>query len=186
MLNIIRTVIDKYYNVFFYNIRPMICLLSKKYKQPLTGIEIGTYDGKNAKYMFKLLNLKKLYCIDPFKPYLVIRNTGESNVQRDDMPSIYDIAKKNLYRYKDKILFIKKYSDDAINDVPIVDFVYIDGDHRYEQVKKDIENYYPKARLVIGGDNFPNHGVALAVLDFVKKNNLELYTDNQDWWINKC
>ena len=45
-------------------------------------------------------------------------------------------------------------SEDAVDDIPEkLDFVYIDGNHAYEYVKKDIGLYYPKLKKggVIGG-----------------------------------
>ena len=65
-----------------------------------------------------------------------------------------------MKKHSDKIQFIKLTSEQAIrlsclipNDL---DFVYIDGNHDYDYVKKDLELYYPKLKGggVLGGDNF--------------------------------
>ena len=79
-----------------------------------------------------------------------------------------------------------------------VDFVYIDGNHSYEFVKKDIELYYPKVRNggILGGHDFNLYGVAKAVVEFIDKNNLKLCNSKTndkykeverfiDWWIVK-
>jgi len=94
-----------------------------------------------------------------------------------------------LYKYKDKIVFIKKLSEDAVNDVPELDFCYIDANHSYDYVKKDIELYYPKIKQggFIGGHDFHISalGVVRAVLEFVDKEGLELEGYPRDWWVKK-
>jgi hypothetical protein len=59
----------------------------------------------------------------------------------------FPIAKEKPSKFKDKVQFILKKSSEAVNNLPDnLDFVYIDGNHTYEFVKKDIDLYYPKIR----------------------------------------
>ena len=80
-------------------------------------------------------------------------------------------------------------SEDAVDDIPMVDFIYIDGNHSYDFVKRDIELYYPKVKDggVIGGHDIYFHEVQKAVFEFVIKNNLlnNLHAKYPDWWIIK-
>jgi len=151
-----------------YQIRPMISYIKNNYNhQNLIGIEIGVLHGDNAYSIMTNLYMRKLYLIDPFK----------STAQQ-------------LNVFKDKVIFIVKKSEDAGDDVPnSIDFVYIDGDHSYDGVKKDIDLYYPKVKSggIIGGHDFraDESGVAKAVLEFVDKNNLKLQGFKMDWWITK-
>jgi len=42
---------------------------------------------------------------------------------------------------------IIKFSDEAIDDIDFeIDYLHLDGDHSYEQVKKDFENYSKKVK----------------------------------------
>jgi hypothetical protein len=121
-----------------------------------------------------LLSLEKLYLIDPYCD--------------DDM--MYRDAKKYLAHYRDKITFVRKTSEAAISDIPdALDFVYIDGSHRYEAVKRDIELFYPKVKTggVIGGHDFWANeiGVCRAVLEFAGDNHIPLHGKLTDWWIVK-
>jgi hypothetical protein len=54
---------------------------------------------------------------------------------------------------------IKKTSDDAIFDLnEKIDFIYIDGMHTYDQIKKDITNYLPllnSSGFISGHDYHP-------------------------------
>lgn len=149
--------------------RPMAVAVEKTGRNNLTGVEIGVYHGFNAKTILKNLPIKKIYLID-------IHLTSKT--------------RKRLSKYNDKIKFIENTSDKASAEVPNnLDFVYIDGSHEYEFVKKDIELYYPKVKKggIFGGHDFDaNHmDVCMAVFEFVQKNKLKLYGKNTDWWAIK-
>ena len=87
-------------------------------------------------------------------------------------------------------------SIDAISSIAEpLDFVYIDGNHKYEFIVEDIENYY---KLLKPGGWLAGHDycfraktpidVKRAVDEFVLKTNLELHTSDgefPDWWIQK-
>ena len=100
------------------------------------------------------------------------------------------LAKENLRRFKNKVEFIRKKSSEASELIPKdLDFIYIDGNHTYDFVKKDIQLYYPKVRKngVIGGHDFAVDflGICKAVLEFANDNDLELHGRIRDWWIIK-
>jgi len=79
-------------------------------------------------------------------------------------------------------------SEHAFKDVPMLDFIYIDGNHEYEYVKKDIEMYWHKIKDggIMAGHDIQLKGVSDAVLEFARKNNLDIYFgDRRDWWIIK-
>lgn len=147
--------------------RPAILFIKGILKGPLVGVEIGVLEGKNARNMLQVLNIKKLYLVDP-------------------------VCKYEGKEFKDKIIWVKKKSSDAVSDIPDnLDFVYIDGNHVYDFVKQDVENYWPKIKkggVLSGHDYYTDYhrfGVTPAVDEFVKKNNLKLQTKTPDWWIVK-
>jgi len=160
--------------------RPMVEAVKEKFgRKKLLGIEIGVAYGENAENILSLLNIKKLYLIDPYQPY--------TDPKCQDPRKILPQVKKSLAR--NNTVFIIKKSSEAINDVPEVDFVYIDGNHNYEFVKQDIELYYDKVRPggIIGGHDFSAEclGVCKAVMEFAQKKNLKLNGRKEDWWIIK-
>lgn len=165
------------------NYRRMIQFIREynKNNNHLVGCEIGVAHGANALSMLTLLPIKKLYLVDPYKSYV---DDAEHDFSKGEQ-----IAKKRLSRFSKQTNFIKKYSEDAANDIPNdLDFVYIDGNHSYEYVKKDIELYYTKVKKggVFGGHDFIAHyGVPIAVVEFVKMHNLELRGGDIDWWVIK-
>lgn len=147
----------------------------------LIGVEIGVNTGKHALNVLKVLSIKHLYLIDP---YIETALYGDPAFRKR-------IALNNLKCFKDKISFLFLKSEDAINFIPDnVDFVYIDGDHNYNVVKKDIKLYYPKVKDggVFGGEDFSprNIGISKAVIEFVEKHNIRLLSSKDtDWWVCK-
>ena len=166
--------------------RPSTEYMKSLGRKNIIAVEIGTDRGYNAKTMLKELDIKMLYLVDPY--------TGEEQSGRSlattGAESAYGQAKKELKQYKDKICFIRKFSYDAVNDLPDeIDFIYIDSAHTEETTKKELEIYYPKMKRggVMAGHDFygDNVGVAIAVADFTKKYNIELYGKDVDWWFEK-
>jgi len=170
---------------YTYHLRPMIIYLSKQKKKSLIDIEIGVLRGANAYSIMQHLDIKQLYLVDPY----IIYDDGTNyypNRSKD-----LEIAKRTLKIFKNKIKFIFQLSEDAHKEfLPnTVDFVYIDGNHLYDWVKKDIEFYYPLVKKggFIGGHDFRAdcEGLCRAVLEFVDKNKLTLHGYKTDWWIKK-
>jgi predicted O-methyltransferase YrrM len=164
--------------------RYMIKYIQSKKWTNIVGVEIGTEYGHNAKNIMSVLDIKKLYCIDPYKDETAFLHG------KDKANDAYLKAKQLLSKYNNKIEIIRKTSIDALSDIPNnVDFVYIDGNHSYRFVKHDIEEYYPKVRKggIIGGHDFDasHMGVAKAVFEFKSKDNINLYGKGIDWWIEK-
>ena len=101
----------------------------------------------------------------------------------------YKEAKARMRPYGTKAVFIKKCSSGAIHDLPMLDFVYIDGNHEYKYVKEDLKLYYEILREggIIGGHDFNAYflGVCRAVIEFAKCHNLELQGGRSDFWFIK-
>jgi len=153
----------------------------------LTGVEIGIFGGKHAESILKTLYIKRLYLVDPYEPYIQqgILHSKERQL------GAFAQARERLRQYENKIVWILKTSEKAVKTIPDqLDFVYIDGDHNYPMVKKDIELYYPKVKSggYLGGHDYEMEwfGVIKAVNEFLKKRDLELNGSYpSDWWIIK-
>jgi len=148
-------------------------LRTLKGKKNLVGAEIGVQYGINARDILEKYDIKTLYLIDPY-----IDLTDE-------------LAKEYLNKFDDKIIWIKKLSWDAVNDIPNdLDFVYIDGDHNYEAVKKDLEMYYPKVKKggLFSGHDYANRapGVVKAVNEFFANKKEAIHSGGRwDWFVFK-
>ena len=177
MQELMRNLGNKY--VTNYYTRPMTTFAKEHFgDKSLVAVEIGSFKGFNAKNICENLNIKRLYCIDPYTVYV-------DQIERD-RTDYYEKAQKFLSKYP--VTFVRKYSSDAVDDVPDnIDYCYIDGNHEYEFCKKDIELYYPKMTKggIIGGHDFNGSfiGVVKSVLEFAEKEGLELHTNLTDWWV---
>lgn len=115
----------------------------------MTMIEIGAYIGESTTIFAE--NFKNVISIDPHLNYSEIDVNAYV-----DFNIVQDEYLKNISKYNN-ITYINKTSDDALNDIlGKVDFVYIDGAHIYEQVKKDIENYRKLVKQggILGGHDY--------------------------------
>ena len=156
-------------------------------KEGLVGCEIGVNMGLNSVEIFEYLDIEKLYLVDPYSfcgrhPEIHGAKVGKR----------YRMAIEVLYPWEDKCIWIHKMSSDAVNDIPdeSLDFVYIDGAHLYEVVKKDIANYIKKVKKsgLIAGHDYHQPDVKRAVdesLGKVKKGKcLDRWNRKRtfDWW----
>lgn len=166
--------------------RPMILFVKEHLGNNLRGLEIGVDKGVNAESILKTLSIKKLFLVDPYLPYVSEQYGCKIFYSAENFVK----AQNRLSRFNGNTTFIKKTSEDAVNDIPEnLDFVYIDGNHKYSFVKKDIELYYPKVKEngIIGGHDFNAEflGLCKAVMEFANNHNLELHGGIVDWWMIK-
>ncbi len=161
-------------------------LFAKEYfkEKEVMGAEVGVQFGVNAKYMFKELNIKKLYAIDSYEGY---NDFFDGEVIHHDFSHSELIAKQNLEEYNDRVRWLRMDSENALNILPDnLDFVYIDANHSYKYIKKDIEDYWKKIKKggLLAGHDLPIYSVARAVVEFANENSLEVISKFKDGeWI---
>jgi hypothetical protein len=125
-----------------------------------TGAEVGVAEGKYSEILCKTIDKLKLYCVDPYIPY-------DKYKQKWPMES-YVVAEQRLKEFD--VTFLKQKSLEAVVSVPeeSLDFVYIDGDHRFDYVMEDIIAWARRVRTggIISGHDYyrwKNGGVIAAV-----------------------
>ena len=143
------------------------------------GAEIGVADGKFSERLLRLIPGLKLYCVDPWGVYQGSGTCG-GTVRQDRN---YQGAKERLTKPENNynVEFLRMMSMEALKYVPdgSLDFVFIDGNHKFDYVMMDIIEWSKKVRkggIVSGHDYyyFRNGGVIEAVNAYVKTHNLEL------------
>lgn len=106
------------------------------------GVEVGCYMGESTQIMLESGKFRKLVCIDPWNPgYYRDRDMAEAEREFDrriSLPTQTRVIKLKMDSRKG-LVAAGKYAP--------IDFIYIDGDHRYHAVKDDIE----KALILLGG-----------------------------------
>lgn len=150
--------------------------------------EIGVYEGKFSERIFSWCAPKKFYMVDPWAAILD-RTEEKYSQKRQDERLNYVVAKFNQQILDGRAVIVRKTSDEAAADFSdaIFDFVYIDGDHGYGQVKKDLANYYPKVKTggLLVGDDYHLGSVRQAVDEFVKEKNIGLESKNRQFVLKK-
>lgn len=95
------------------------------------GIEIGCFTGESSELFAKSGKFKKLYCVDPWQQgYYKSHDMAQIESQFDERVKNY----KEIEKVKATSEIITLIEDNNIN------FIYIDGNHKYDFVKKDILN----------------------------------------------
>ena len=169
----------------------------------ITIAEVGVYKGDNALSMLTSTdNIKKLYLIDTYAPYYKwFTDENGSTCTPEKSDEIFEATKKRFEGYN--VSFIRKDSCLAAQDFPdnYFDYVYIDGGHDYDIVKKDLNAWYPKVKDlgILGGHDSVYPDVSSAVIEFATSNKLTVHFVNairngitypevnnfEDWWILK-
>ena len=116
-------------------------------------VEIGTHTGDFADFILSNSTNSTVYCIDPYINYKEY-DDGINDITGDEL--FNSVQNKLKSKFGDRVIFIRKFSENAVNDIPNnIDFLYIDGNHRYKYVLKDLELFYPKVKnigIIIGDD----------------------------------
>lgn len=134
-------------------------------------VEIGTWKGQSAVYMAEKIKESgkniNFYTIDNFKNF-----DGYDNDEDVKNGNVFETYSRNIEPVKNYIHTIigdskkvhEKFSENSI------DFLFLDGDHTYKGVKKDLESWIGKIKrggIIAGHDyNEPSCGVKEAVDHF--------------------
>jgi predicted O-methyltransferase YrrM len=118
----------------------------------MSMIEIGSYAGESTQMFAN--EFKSVIAIDPF---INDYDPNDITCKYMELEKVYDTFKEVVDR-NGNIEHIRMTSDDAVESLTgtSVDFIYIDGLHTYEQIKKDIKNYLPllKPNCLIAGHDY--------------------------------
>lgn len=153
-------------------------------KEGDTIVEIGSWFGKSTKYLSdKITNSKKdlnLISIDTFKG----TQNEELHLQIVGGDSIYQDFYNNVDNPNLTVIKDSSHEASKLFNNGSIDYLMIDGDHSYEGVKQDIEDYFYKVRPggIISGDDYRAFdGVRRAVDEFF--GGAEIKTvDNLHWY----
>jgi len=158
-----------------------------------TYVELGTWKGYSISFLAKsILNSEKkdfkIYGVDLFEDSAIHLRYGNEHLT-PLVPEIYRIYNEVLTQHgvRDIIEDIKGYSWEVAEkfEDDSVDFIFIDADHSYESVKKDIKAWWPKIKkggVMSGHDYFSFSGVRQAVDETFP--NVKISSD-RIWYIEK-
>jgi len=152
--------------------------------------EIGVFAGDFSERILAVVDPVRLHLIDPWRyevgpEYDGAWYGGAKGRSQDDMDCVYDAV---CHRFAAPVLsgtvaIHRACSADAAAtfDDAYFDWVYIDGNHRYEFVKADLEEYAPKVKPggFIAGDDYRvagwwEDGVTRAVDEFIRSSQCQV------------
>lgn len=112
-------------------------LCAKSVQEEGIWVEIGTWKGASIRIINAAKSKKKgkVFTIDNFRT--------------DIFPSGRGVKEETIeYLKKEKVTLLIGESEDAAKtwSEGVIDFLFIDGDHRYEGVAADIKNWLPYVR----------------------------------------
>jgi predicted O-methyltransferase YrrM len=148
-------------------------------------VEVGTWLGQSAAYLaVEILNSNKnikFDCIDLWED-----NEEYKDAQVIKENRFYETFLKNVEPIKDHITPIKLPSLEAVKlyEDNSLDFIFIDASHIYENVKNDIEAWYPKLKSggILAGHDYCCADVGKAVDEFLEKNDYKLIIHSEMCW----
>lgn len=150
-------------------------------------IEVGSWVGESLAYLaVEAINSGKnitIYSVDAF-----IGNKHHGTNGSDY--SQWSTYKANLAPVWSHIVPIKGISWEVANNFEddSIDFIFIDADHKYECVMKDIKAYWPKLKSggTLSGHDIKHSPVAKAVDDWTEDMGLGKYSIGENsWWLVK-
>lgn len=148
--------------------------------EPKIGAEVGVFEGDTVNGMLREYPGLRMYAVDPWDlgdP----KNTTLRRVPSSFLQKTKETFFAKTAWAKDRLTVYNMQSLEGCKRVQDgeLDFVFIDGDHRYEAAKEDLNAWWPKLRSggILFGDDYRNakrFGVIQAVDEFVAERGLVL------------
>ena len=157
--------------------------------------EIGCYAGESTSMFMQSGKVRKMYAIDIWEDELNVYENIEKNHSFRLVETKFDDATRGM-----NIVKLKMDAESALPELPELDVIYIDANHEYDYIKKDIETSLKRlspGSIICGHDyNLDSPGVIRAVNEFfgkpdrifsdsswlVKLKNIKLVQCSETYW----
>ncbi|KCV82564.1 hypothetical protein ATO10_06466 [Actibacterium atlanticum] len=153
------------------------------FKKRGRGAEIGVFAGNFTRKILHDVNPTKLYLVDPWINFddPGLEKSWYSKGSTHDMDQLYQKLRSKYDRRvaNGQVEFLRGTAAEMMPQVEdeSLDFVYIDGDHRYESVKIDLALAYQKIKpggIIAADDHVLGYwwedGVVRALNEFIGAN----------------
>jgi len=159
------------------------CLFTLCYTQQLQGdvVEIGSWQGYSTSFLARAVAESgngRMYAIDHFKG-----NAGKKNFYAVEKPDLSDLQEKFVenmqYLHLAQTVSLlpmpnQQAADQLSRNAVRVRFLFIDGDHSREGVRRDVDLFFPflmKGSIVVFDDCSQSAPGVIEVIDRLLKDN---------------
>jgi hypothetical protein len=169
-------------------------VMVSKFTKRGVGAEVGVETGNFSAILVRIARPKRLHLIDPWEQVPGTREGTGARHRRGGDELHATVCRRFARRIERGAIIVHRCgSADAVSDLEALDWAYIDGDHTYQGVKEDLENYYPlvKPGGTIAGDDYAmlglswGDGVREAVDEFVAANDCQMTVSGNQFIITK-
>ena len=144
-----------------------------------TGVEIGTAEGWYSHVLLKQSSLNLLWSVDPYQ------KRAYKDKQQDAVCNLREFGDRSKMQHMTSIDAARQ----ADNNDMTFDFIYIDGGHKQEDVRQDIDAWLPlisRPGIFAGHDYIANKekwqiDVVPAVNDLAERLDMPLYLTAERW-----
>lgn len=138
------------------------------------GVEVGVRAGLFSGYLLEQFPELTMNCVDPYEPYQDIDQWYDEELQGRIMIEAFN----RLEPFNDRVVWCLQSSAAAVRtfEPRSVDFVFIDANHKAEEVRKDIAFWAPIVRPggLLCGHDYDIPGVREAVNKWARINKAEV------------
>ena len=162
----------------------VIADLIKDIEEPV-GVEVGVLTGRNLFYLLNNVPNLSIVGVDPYVPF----EGGDKNSKypKKVMDDMYHTVKAKAEKHNCSMMRMSSEIAVSFFKDDTLDFVFLDGNHKYDYVVQDIKNWLPKIRkggYLIGHDwqhHILGDEVEQAVCSVLPRQHIKL-DDNQVWY----
>ena len=154
-------------------------IILEKMPQNAICAEIGVWDGGFSEVIIEVTSPKVLHLIDPWLFQPEYKNSAFGRKPHEYLMDDKFASVSKLFKDNKHVKIHKAFSSDALEtfEDDYLDWVYIDGNHNYDIVSKDLEICRQKVKPngIISGDDYywrnkkPDPPVKRAVQEFLTK-----------------
>ena len=147
-------------------------------------VEVGVWRGHLSYYILNHCPcVQRSYAIDPYTHWNPKVYKDSANVKQDKFDKIYIEATRRLAEFGSRNFLLRMASVEAAAHLKKeqFDFVFIDANHDYEWVTKDLKAWYSMVRpgKIFGGHDYGHRrfpGVKKAIDKFCDRKGMEIKT----------
>lgn len=155
-----------------------------------TCAEIGVQAGRFSETLLKSQSIKSLFLIDCWTHQENYKDIA--NVTLNEQEELFKLV-QNKFVNDSRVHIVRGFSIEVCETFADLkfDFIYLDANHSYDEIKKDIHHWYAKLKFggMLSGHDYldgdipqGNFGVKKAVDEFAKEHNHEVFiTDEPEW-----